>query len=111
MEWFGPAPFSNACEEVPRVETPTAPCAWCGESFTADDDGYTIPHCGETISNLPYHLECWLRQLFGSVGHIQGECSCFEGTAEDPPGMTRREAAKAAAEMFRRLKMPMWRRW
>jgi hypothetical protein len=32
----------------------------------------------------------------GSVGHQKGTCSCHGGTEEDPPEMTKRQAAVAA---------------
>jgi hypothetical protein len=105
MQWFGPAPFSAACDDCTRAATPTTPCAWCGEGFTDEDEGYTLPHCGDTISQLPYHIECHLRQLFGSVAHIEHRCSCYGGGEEtDPPGLTRRQAALAATDLFFRLR-------
>lgn len=71
------------------------------------------PHCGESIlpwdeqaainnGELPIHRECLLRSLIGSVGHQLRRCSCFGGDEDDPPGMTAREAARAAAELFER---------
>lgn len=44
------------------------------------------------------HYECAFRSIMGSVAHIQRRCSCFVAgsEAEDPPGMTRRQAALAA---------------
>src|SRR5262245_45525506 len=98
MEWFGPAPFSLACTDTMRVETPTVPCVWCAESFTDADEGYTVPHCGDTINRQPWHVECWLRQLSGSVAHIERRCSCYvDGSDEgDAPNLTRRQAAAAA---------------
>jgi len=55
------------------------------------------------VSEIAYHDECWLRQLLGSVAHIERACSCFGGSADegDPPQMTRREAAQAAVIAFR----------
>lgn len=43
-----------------------------------------------------WHHECALRSVIGSVGHLRGTCSCSGGTEEDPPGMSKREAARAA---------------
>lgn len=67
-------------------------CVWCEEPVLADEQH---PMYGQ-----PMHQECGVRSVAGSVGHIHGECSCFGGTEEDPKGMTRREAAKAALEAF-----------
>lgn len=102
MKWFGPSPFSHACLSTPRVPSaPLACCAWCDEPFLEDDVGYLIPHVGHgEVTELGYHVECWQRQVIGSVGHIRRRCSCYGGTEEDPPGMTRREAAHAAVSAF-----------
>lgn len=42
------------------------------------------------------HQECLMRAVLGSLGHQRMRCSCFGGTEEDPPHMTKREAALAA---------------
>jgi hypothetical protein len=49
------------------------------------------------------HRECMIRMVVGSVGHQRRTCSCFGGDQEDPEGLTRREAAVAAAH-YHRLK-------
>lgn len=58
-------------------------------------------HCGEPL--LPhewqhegFHHECITRVTLGSVGHQRQRCPCYGGCEEDPPGMTVREAARAA---------------
>jgi hypothetical protein len=67
------------------------------------------PHCGEPILKgepvMPigkdqYHHECGFRLAAGSVGHIQKRCSCYGGTEDDPPGLSIREAAKAALAAY-----------
>jgi len=104
MQWFGPTPFSHACVSTPHAPTPLACCAWCDEPLTEDDSGYLIPHfdiaADPRVSELAYHADCWQRQIIGSVGHIAKRCSCYGGTEEDPPGLTRREAATAACRAF-----------
>jgi hypothetical protein len=65
-------------------------CAWCDEPI--------LP--GEHTSMGGVHYECGLRSVIGSVGHQKGLCSCYGGSEEDPPGLTRRQAAIAAAEYF-----------
>jgi len=51
------------------------------------------------------HQECLFRSIAGPVAHIEHRCGCFiPGSSEgDPPGMTVREAARAALEAFERL--------
>lgn len=73
------------------------------------------PHCEEEIqlsdllkrgrvqtlaSGQLIHVECLARMVIGSIGHQLGRCPCFGGTEEDPPGLTAREAAKAALRHF-----------
>lgn len=48
----------------------------------------------------PMHRECAIRSVVGSVGHQIGECSCYGGSREDPPGLSKREAAQAASALF-----------
>jgi hypothetical protein len=95
MKRFGPVKAPGDLEEVPTPLEGT--CPHCDESITQGDSGFVIPHLDESGSHeRPHHRECFLRGIFGSVGHQQGKCYCFGGTEEDPPGMTRREAARAA---------------
>jgi hypothetical protein len=64
-------------------------CAFCDEPILETEE--------EIIGlNFRAHVECEFRQVAGSVGHQMKRCSCFGGIEEDPPGMTRREAARAA---------------
>lgn len=68
------------------------------------------PYCDEAILpgdiadfwNPEAHHECSARAILGSVAHIERRCGCFIPGAEetDPPGMTRREAAKAAWQAY-----------
>lgn len=76
-------------EEVPTY------CAWCQEPI--------LP--GERADNQggDFHQECLFRAGAGSVGHILHRCSCHGGNQEDPPGLTKREAARAAREVCREL--------
>lgn len=93
MKTFGGFAFSFPTEsvETPRGEA----CAWCGEVITASENGVVLPVLGES-RDVSYHGMCFLRTVVGSVGHQAGECSCHGGETEDPPHMTRREAASAA---------------
>ena len=69
----------------------------------------TCPYCDEEIgegdpvmdgATQTFHRECLIRAVAGSAAHQLGECSCFGGTRQDPPGMTLRQAAKLAYETF-----------
>lgn len=106
MRWFGPAhppPFVH--EDLQRVAVPVEQsCAWCDEPVLESEYGFTIPHVDGnsdgtfSVSDRPYHHECFARQLFGSVAHQVGTCTCAnpESPHHDPPGLTRRQAARAA---------------
>jgi hypothetical protein len=52
------------------------------------------------LNGKPVHRECLFRITNGSVAHVLKECECFGGTRSDPPGMSRREAAKLALDTF-----------
>ena len=71
-------------------------CAWCGEPILPGDP--LAP-----ITNVAEHWECGLRSVAGGLNHQMGRCTCCGGTEEpDPPGMTRRQAALAAAGYYLR---------
>lgn len=63
-------------------------CKWCDEVLTWVDYPPGEP--------AYMHYECGARSVLGSVGHLKGNCTCYGGTEEDPPGMTRRQAAWVA---------------
>lgn len=79
---------------VPRI------CPFCDEPVEPTDAGPV------TINGVPNsaHRNCLIRSSSGSVAHFYYRCSCYvEGSTEhDPPGMTRREAADAAAALWMR---------
>lgn len=104
--WFGKHWGAAACEILDRVPTPTgAICPHCDEPIAADESGW-----GESPQGQWFHVECMARMLMGSIGHQLALCSCYDGDYEDPPTLTRREAAKAAFEHAqargRRLEQP-----
>lgn len=76
-------------------------CHWCTEMVVPGD----LMH-----SALPgYHYACALRAALGSIGHLQGRCSCHrtDGTAEDdPPELTKRQAARLVADYVRQQQAP-----
>ncbi|HET7909680.1 MAG TPA: hypothetical protein VFL19_03140 [Nitrospira sp.] len=70
-------------------------CPWCDEPVTEADQQNDL--CGQLT-----HAECLFRSIMGSVAHIERRCSCYVDDApeHDPPGMSRREAAKAAVVAY-----------
>jgi hypothetical protein len=67
-------------------------------------------HCEEPVEDWdqchafmePMHHACGFRAVAGSVAHIQKRCGCYVAGSkeEDPPGMTKRQAAEAALEAY-----------
>lgn len=72
-------------------------CEWCGESVLPDEQQVSFTQ--------PMHRECGFRSVAGSVGHILRRCSCCskESNLGDPPGLTQREAARAAFALWCRI--------
>jgi len=68
-------------------------CVWCGEELLVTE--FNVDGLGN-----PIHKECMMRMTIGSVGHMLQLCSCYGGNEEDPPNMTRRQAAQAAVMLF-----------
>lgn len=92
MTWFGAGWSSWLNYECEHQDTPIGePCFWCDEAIEPWASGVVM-------SCFTAHLECFLRQGMGSVGHQLGLCSCSGGPGilDDPPGLTIREAARAA---------------
>ena len=68
-------------------------CLWCDELVMPGDLMHSL------LSG--YHYACALRTALGSIGHVHGTCSCYvtDGTHEDdPPGLTKRQAARMVAD-------------
>lgn len=100
MRWFGKpggAPYEADC---PHAPTPTGkPCGWCGEVFTAEDDGVLMPLLkgNHEWEEMGEHYECHLRSVIGGLNHLKGRCICCGGTEPpDPTWLTLRQAAIAA---------------
>ena len=70
-------------------------CQWCDEPLL-DHERHPLLGAGTCL-----HRECGISSVVGSVAHLSGKCSCFVDGAEegDPPWMTKRQAAKAAADL------------
>lgn len=112
MKWFGTYWGASICNETPHVVTPVGKlCAWCGEPLVEGDQGVCIDNISERqgveVNEQPHHRDCFLRSICGSVGHQLKRCSCYGGTEDDPVGMTKREAATAAANLMRFCSTPV----
>ena len=68
-------------------------CPHCVEPITADDATERTGN-GEVL-----HRECLIRMVAGSAAHQLHECSCYGGDREDPPGLSRRQAARLALQI------------
>jgi len=73
-------------------------CLWCDEPILP---GERFVDC---LSGAT-HQECMLRQVVGSVAHQMKLCNCFiaGSKAGDPDTVTRREAARVAADLWFRF--------
>jgi len=106
IQWFGPAAFGSICEPAQHRPTPVGQaCHWCGEIFALGDTGMLAMHLEyEGCRRVPWHRECFLRTISGSVAHVQKRCACYGGTARenDTQGMilTRREEAALAVKLW-----------
>lgn len=95
MKYFGRIEHPH----MEKTDTPRGSCCqWCGEEFEAEASGFMIG--GFPRGLVPYHRECFIRSVIGSVGHQQKRCSCYGGKEEDPPGLSKRQAAMVALAEF-----------
>lgn len=83
-----------------QVITNLGSCSWCDEPVLSDEPHEMRAHidANKNESTRPIHRQCAARIALGSVGHQMGLCGCNggPGTMDDPPNMTKREAADAA---------------
>lgn len=101
VQWFGQSWDAPICEIAPKAEVPVGRvCGWCGETFGPEDSGLLLD-ADETT--MPYHVECQLRSVLGSVAHVEHRCGCFVMGSDDndDPRLTKREAAIAAVKAYR----------
>lgn len=105
------------CSGKPRIDPPVGlRCFECDEQIGKDDSGLTVVYVSmsdpelvhaartgevmtEAMMTAAMHRECFLKGLFGSVGHQTKRCACYGGDFEDPPGLTKRQAASAACSV------------
>lgn len=113
VSYFGPS-WRRQPHEV-QVPTPVGQlCGLCEEPVEHSDTGTLqafsnrSPGAQWHVSWRPVHYECSMRAVIGSVAHIEGRCSCYTpGAGEgDPPGVSRRQAARLAVEAFRKRESP-----
>jgi hypothetical protein len=106
MKRFGPRPVSMT-SQVSWMAVPVGKsCAWCEEVFDASDPGFAIPYLGYPGDppELLYHEACLLRHMFGCIAHqvrVRDGHVC-DRRCFDPPDLTTRQAAEAAAAEFLR---------
>lgn len=80
-------------------------CHRCKETIPAGTLFEYTPCVGcEGVTEAAYHYECFARGIIGSVGHLKKQCTCYGGTMDDPPEMTKREAAQAALDLLRSMR-------
>jgi len=106
--YFG-EPWNASIAEGVQAPTPIGqPCIYCQEPIQDGDQGFLMPCIAADPSRqdemaglaVPVHAECLMRMVVGSVGHQTGRCGHFGGEMDDPAGMTKRQAARAACETF-----------
>lgn len=69
-------------------------CGWCHEEIKPGEA--LAPYTKNSV-----HWECGVRSVVGGVNHLNRTCTCCGGTQDpDPPGVTRREAARLAMEAW-----------
>jgi hypothetical protein len=124
MRFFGKERWGDP--EVEHMTVPVgAPCFHCSEVFDDGDLGVAMGVLktnglgGMTVCDEePYHRECFLRLVVGSVAHQERRCTCFSGTAsedgeprsgelrsvsgEDDPSLSKRQAAVVAVRSYER---------
>jgi len=95
VTWFGKQYDAPIYYDTTQAPTPVdVACMYCDELILMGEDGFL-----DSGSN-PFHRECWVRMLIGSVAHQRHLCTCYmpEGAAQphEPEGLSRRQTAKLA---------------
>jgi hypothetical protein len=79
-------------------------CLWCGEPVLPTEQSEPAMK-GEFVDGVLIarpavrHYECAARVSLGSWGHQLGLCKCHGGDFEDPPHLTKRDAARVALQL------------
>jgi hypothetical protein len=89
LRYFGAHWDVPMLEGAVRMDTPAGEdCGYCAEPIRLGDQGVLR---GEAV----LHRECDLRLVLGGVNHLKRRCGCYGGfDDEDPPDLTRRQAAR-----------------
>jgi hypothetical protein len=93
INYFGKAHEAPIYRHTFQIPTPVGrACAYCFEPILETDDGFS------DSAKTPFHRECFLRLLSGSVAHQMRLCSCYLGENADQcvEGASRRHAARLA---------------
>ena len=76
-------------------------CLRCEEPILPGEWFVPINYVGEKGAEVrSQHKECSVRAVIGSAAHQLKRCTCHGYQFEDPPYMTKREAAKMALFIF-----------
>jgi hypothetical protein len=75
-------------------------CLWCREPLRpgvlSEVEVFT------PVGIRRQHVECAVRSVVGGLNHLNGRCSCCGGTLPpDPVGLSTREAARMAYQVWR----------
>lgn len=81
-------------------------CAHCDEPIRPGEISVIFRSSPGGPYDEVIHEECRIRIFEGSVGHQQRRCPCYGGRSDDPPGLTKRDAARAAAALWRANRDP-----
>lgn len=109
--FFGERWNVPALEEGVQVPTPVGElCLYCVEAIEEGDQGTITTYVQRgadahpLVTVVPIHRECQLRQVMGGINCLTRQHSRCSGGPEpdtDPPGVSRREAAKLVLEWSR----------
>lgn len=98
-------------EQIRGLEARAAPlgdtCQWCGTPILLGERGLLIPclTAWGAPSSRPEHLECFMRQVLGSIEHQEKQCACTGGAVVEGAlpemGLSRRNEAVAAHRHWR----------
>jgi hypothetical protein len=89
------------------IEVKNRDCLWCEEPVLDTERMVLMQYMGpESTEMRRFHHACSARSILGSLGHLKKTCHCYGGDLEDPPGLTKREAAEAAYRFFLEIEAP-----
>ena len=64
VRWFGESWGSPVCAPEQHAETPAgAACAGCQQTIRVGQQGLLIASMGSQPCRVPYHLDCFLREI------------------------------------------------